>query len=379
MQLCDSFHLLQQILPDLVIHPVNEMDLVRAQEHIDELAKPKGSLGRLEEIARRLYAIYEGATPLRVSPAILYTIAADHGIARQNVSAYPQEVTRQMVENFLSGGGAINTLCSENRLTLCLVDGGCFGGPFPPNPLLLEHRLGEGTKDFSVESAMTREQAIDGLGYGITLAREAAFDGAQCLATGEMGIGNTTSATALFSAILHLDPCAITGKGSGIGQEVLEKKISLIQKALLVHKETIEKGDVIDVLASLGGFEIAIMCGIMLGAAAEHLPCLVDGFISAAAYLVGKCICPALKEYVFLSHQSAEQGFSAIMSTMGEKPLLQLDMRLGEGTGAVLAYPLLRSSAALYNSMATFANAGVSRAFSLNPARQTSDLQTPSE
>ena len=361
MQSFDSSQLLQTIVSDLRISHVDSELLKQAQERLDSLTKPRGSLGRLEEIARRLYAIHEGQTPLLVSPAILYTVAADHGVARKHVSAYPQAVTRQMVQNFLNDGGAINAICAANDITLCLVDAGCVGGAFATsNPMLLEHRLGEGTNDFTVEPAMSRATALDAVAYGVSLAREASFDGAQCLAIGEMGIGNTTSATALFAAFMDFDPAEITGTGTGLTPEGHRHKIAVLRQALDLHKDRLAKGDPIDVLACLGGFEIAVMCGLLLGGASEHLPVLVDGFIATAAYVVGHTICPTLSEYAFLTHASAEVGYAKIMERLREQPLLSLSMRLGEGTGAAVAYPLLRAACAIFNSMATFTQAGIS-------------------
>ena len=345
--------ILKTISPDLEIQPLDRSLLTQAQKHLDRLTKPKGSLGRLEEIAMRLYAIFGGRTPLCVAPAIMYTVAADHGVAKQNVSAYPQIVTRQMVENFLSGGGAINSLCQANGITLSLIDAGCKGGPFAEHPALITKRFGEGTHDFTEQAAMNRETAVQALQAGISLAREAALMGCQCLATGEMGIGNTTSATAIFAALFNCDVAAITGPGTGITPQQLQHKKEVISQALNLHHATLAQGDTIDLLACLGGFEIAVMSGIMLGAAAEELPFLVDGFISTAAYVCARAIDPAVEGYAFLTHVSAEPGFQCVLEKLQARPLLDLGMRLGEGTGAAMAYPILRSAAALYNKMAT--------------------------
>lgn len=361
MRLLKSSQLLAYIDQDLVIKPLNPNYFIAATKHLDNLTKPQGSLGRLEELAKRLYTMRQGVTPLSVSPAIMYTVAADHGVAKEKVSAYPQSVTRQMVENFLNGGGAINILTKESNLALCLVDAGCVGGSFLDHPLLLSRRLGEGTKDLSTEKAMSREQVLQGLRIGIQLAREAAFDGCQCIAIGEMGIANTTSATAIFSAYLDYDPALITGPGTGLTKTQISHKIAIIKQALNLHAETIAKGDCLDILACLGGFEIVVMCGIILGAAAESLPVLVDGFIATSAYVAAKMIDPLVSEYSILTHLSAEPNFQMIVNYLGEKPLLDLNLRLGEGTGAALAYPLLKAACAIFNDMATFKSAGVSR------------------
>ncbi|MBQ9536694.1 MAG: nicotinate-nucleotide--dimethylbenzimidazole phosphoribosyltransferase, partial [Desulfovibrionaceae bacterium] len=330
-----------------------------ATKHLDNLTKPIGSLGRLEDLAKHIYAIAAGKTPLAVTPALIYTVAADHGVARQGVSRYPQEVTRQMVNNFLRGGGGINVLSRECGLTLCLVDAGCVGGEFAAHPLLVSRRLGEGTKDLSTGQAMNRAQVLQGLRYGVQLARDAAFDGCQCIAIGEMGIGNTTSATALFAAYLDFAPALITGPGTGLNKEQLLHKIFVIEQALKLHAEILQEGDCLDVLAALGGFEIVEMCGIVLGAAAEGLPVLIDGFIATSAYVAACVIAPTVRDYAILTHVSAEPGYAKIVSFLGEEPLLHLGLRLGEGTGAALAYPLVRCAAALFNDLATFAQAGV--------------------
>ncbi|MBQ7738908.1 MAG: nicotinate-nucleotide--dimethylbenzimidazole phosphoribosyltransferase [Desulfovibrionaceae bacterium] len=353
---------MQSIASDLEIRPLNRKYFAAAAQHLDNLTKPVGSLGRLEELAKHIYALQSGKTPLSVKPALMYTVAADHGVARQGVSAYPQAVTRQMVENFLQGGGAINVLSRENDLALCLVDGGCVGGPFSPNGYLLDRRLGDGTEDFTQKPAMSRSQAIQGLRFGVELARDAALNGCQCLGVGEMGIGNTTSATAIFSAYLGFAPADITGPGSGIDKDKLKHKISLIEQAITLHSATIRSGDAIDILAALGGFEIAIMAGIMLGGAAEHLLILVDGFISTAAYVVARAIARDLSDYILLTHVSAEPGFKIIADDLKCKPLLDFGLRLGEGTGAALAFPLIKAATTLFNDMATFDSAGVSRA-----------------
>ncbi|MCR5815061.1 MAG: nicotinate-nucleotide--dimethylbenzimidazole phosphoribosyltransferase [Desulfovibrio sp.] len=356
--------MLLTIAEDLTITPCEKGLFDEAQSYLDSLTKPKGSLGRLEELARRLFAIGGGQRPLRVSPAIIYTIAADHGVAQKQVSAYPQAVTRQMVENFLRGGGAINVLCANLDLTLCLVDAGCAGGPFPKHPLLLDRRLGEGTADISEGPAMSRAKALEALRMGVDLAREAALDGCQCIGIGEMGIANTTPATALFSAYLGMEPEAITGPGTGLSEEQIKRKTAVISEALRVNQNSVRNGDAIAMLAALGGFEIAMMSGLIIGCAAEHLPVLVDGFIATSAYVAARAIEPGICEYAILSHASAEPGYRKIMEKLGERPLLDLNLCLGEGTGSALAYPLLRAAAAIFNDMATFESAGVMGAVS---------------
>ena len=355
-------------LPGLFIRPLESSLLEKAQAHLDNLTKPRGSLGRLEELARRLYAMRRGELPLSVSPALMLIVAGDHGVAAQGVSPFPQAVTRQMVMNFLHGGAAVNVLCRCGGLDLRVVDAGCAGGPFTPHPMLLDRRLGDGTADMSRGPAMSRETCLNGLRRGVDLAAEAAGRGYRCLGTGEMGIANSTAGTALYCALLGLDPDALTGPGAGSDPAMVRHKAGIVREALRVNASLLASGDPVDILAAVGGFEIAVMSGIMLGAAAQRLPVLVDGFICSAAYAAALAICPALADYAVLSHASAEPGHSPALSRLahdgaapdgGGEPLLHLGMRLGEGTGGALAYHLLRGAAAIYNDMATFDAAGV--------------------
>ncbi|MDY3809822.1 nicotinate-nucleotide--dimethylbenzimidazole phosphoribosyltransferase [Desulfovibrio sp. PG-178-WT-4] len=359
---------LERLFPGLRIERPRREDLDAAQAHLDNLTKPRGSLGRLEELARRLYAMRRGELPLSVSPALMLTVAGDHGVAAQGVSPFPQAVTRQMVMNFLHGGAAVNVLCRCGGLDLRVVDAGCAGGPFTPHPMLLDRRLGDGTADMSRGPAMSRETCLNGLRRGVDLAAEAAGRGYRCLGTGEMGIANSTAGTALYCALLGLDPDALTGPGAGSDPAMVRHKAGIVREALRVNASLLASGDPVDILAAVGGFEIAVMSGIMLGAAAQRLPVLVDGFICSAAYAAALAICPALADYAVLSHASAEPGHSPALSRLahdgaapdgGGEPLLHLGMRLGEGTGGALAYHLLRGAAAIYNDMATFDAAGV--------------------
>ncbi len=357
---------MESVLPGLRIEPLRPEDLEAAQAHLDDLTKPRGSLGRLEELARRLFAIGRGSLPLSVSPALMLTVAGDHGVAAQGVSPFPQAVTRQMVQNFLTGGAAVNVLCRTAGMELRIVDAGCAGGPFPAHEMLLDRRLGDGTADISQGPAMSRESCLKGLQMGAELAVEAADQGCRCLAVGEMGIANSTAATAVYCALLGLEPEDVAGPGAGSDPAMVGHQAGIVRQALAVNAASLEASDPAGVLAAVGGFELAIMSGIMLGAAARRLPVLVDGFISSAAYAAALALCPALADYAVLSHASAEPGHSLALAHLqsarpGEgQPLLDLGMRLGEGTGAALAYHLLRSAAAVFNEMATFAAAGVS-------------------
>lgn len=344
------------------ILPVNAALSAAAQTHLDNLTKPQGSLGRLEEIATRLYCIANGTLPLTVDPAAMFTVAGDHGVVEENIAIFPQAVTRQMVQNFLHNGAGINVLSRVAGIDLHVVDAGCAGGPFASHPMLLDCRLGEGTANLARQAAMSRETCLQGLLHGAALADSAADSGKRCVGVGEMGIGNTTPATALYCALLHLQPAVMTGPGAGANGQMIAHKIQVIQRALDLHATCIRAGEPLDILAALGGFEIVVMAGIMLGAARRRMPVVVDGFISTAAYVAARALCPAFEGYAFLSHASAEPGYACAMESLhASKPLLHLNLRLGEGTGAALAIPLLRASAAIFNEMATFDQASVSK------------------
>ena len=331
-----------------------------ARARLDDLTKPRGSLGRLEDVAAALYVMAGGVTPLRVDPVQFFTVAADHGVAAEGVSAYAQDVTRQMVHNFLAGGAAINVLCRTFDIGLQVVDAGCRGGAFAAHPMLVDRRLGDGTDNMAAGPAMTEEACARGLLAGMDLAAEAVAAGARCLGIGEMGIGNTTAASALFAAWLGIAPERLTGPGTGLNAEGVRRKAGVIARALTVNAGALRSGDPVSVLAALGGFEIAVMAGVTLGAAACRVPCLIDGFIAQSAYLAALKLCPAVRTYAFVAHASAEPGSVALLPALGARPLLDLGMRLGEGTGAALAVPLLRAAAALFNEMATFSGTDVS-------------------
>ena len=341
-----------------LIRPLERIYFEEAQAHLDSQTKPRGSLGTLEQIACRLVAMAQGGAP-KVDPARIYTCAGDHGVAVQGVSLFPQEVTRQMVENFVASGAAINVLTRTAGVDLKVVDAGCLGGKFPEHPSLVQCKVAPGTQDLSTGPAMTREACVQALENGIGLAQAARKDGIVTLGSGEMGIANTTPATALFCAYLGLTPAAITGPGTGLGAAGVRHKIGVIETALRLHAQTIAKADPIDILASLGGFEIATLAGMILGGASLKMPLVIDGFISSSAYVAARAICPLVAEYAFFSHASAEPGFAAVMDSLGATPLLHLGLRLGEGTGAAMAIFILRSAANLYNEMATFESAGV--------------------
>ena len=340
------------------IRPVDRSLAPAVQARLDNLTKPRGSLGRLEEVALTM-ALITGGQPT-ADPARIYTVAGDHGVVAEGVSLFPQEVTRQMVANFLAGGAAINALAKTAGAELFVVDAGCAGDEFDDHPALIRGRVAPGTANLARQAAMTREQCLAALALGVSLADRAAKDGVRCLLTGEMGIGNTTPATALYCAWLELEPSAVTGPGTGLDAHGVSHKAGVVAKALDLHRETITSGDALAVLAALGGLEIACLAGLVLGGAANRQLVLVDGFISTSAFLAASRLCPQAADYCLLSHASAEPGHKAAVEAMGLRPLLDLDMRLGEGTGAALALNVARAAAAFYGEMASFGEAGVS-------------------
>ena len=330
-------------------------------ERLNNLTKPQGSLGRLEELALMLWRV-QGHRPLQVDPAVMFTVAADHGVVAEGISLYPQEVTRQMVVNFLNNGAAINVLSGVAGIEHYIIDAGCKGEDFPKHPCLISHKVGQGTKNFCEGPAMTADECWQCINLGVSTAREFASKGVKCIGIGEMGIGNTTAASALFAAYFELMPEAVTGQGAGLPLGGLAHKSQALHKALRVNAEAIQSNDPFLILSALGGFEIATMAGLILGAASQNMMVVVDGFISTAAYVAAWKMCPAVRDYCVFSHLSKEGGHELVLSYLDEKPLLDLGMRLGEGTGAALGIFMLRAAAAIFNDMATFASAGVSSA-----------------
>lgn len=343
------------------VEPVDTSLARRAQAHLDDLTKPRGSLGRLEEAALRLYLIADGAAPA-ADPARIFTVAGDHGVAAEGVSLFPPEVTRQMVLNFAHGGAGINVLARTAGVGLSVVDAGCAGGDFPDHANLVQGKVRPGTANLAVGPAMSREECLQALELGLDLADMAAAEGCRAVGTGDMGIANTTPSTALYCAYLGLAPEEITGPGTGLDADGVRRKAEVIRRGLAANRAAVESGDPLAVLAALGGLEIATLAGLIIGAAGKRMAVAVDGFISTAAYVAASRLCPAVADYCFFSHASAEQGHAKIMRSLEARPLLDLGLRLGEGTGAAMALFVLRSAAAIYNEMATFSGAGVSKA-----------------
>ena len=340
----------------LEILPLDEAAMTAAKARQDQLTKPQGSLGRLEDLSVQLAGIFGEATPaIRRKTVIL--AAGDHGVVAEGVSAYPQDVTPAMVMNFLGGGAAISVLAKHAGAEIIVIDAG-VAGDLPSHPHLRALKIGRGTDNIAVGPAMTREQAIQCLEYGIETAREQIEAGTDLLACGDMGIGNTTPSSAITSVITGAGTDVTTGRGTGLDDAGLAHKASVVQRAIGVNRPNPKDG--LDVLMKVGGFEIGVLAGVFLGAAAGHRPVIVDGFISGAAALLAHSIAPIAGHRFIASHQSVEPGHRLALSSMGLNPLLDMKMRLGEGTGATLAMHLVEAAAKCLSGMATFAEAGVS-------------------
>lgn len=340
------------------ISPIDQQWIEQARARQLQLTKPPGSLGRLEEIANRLAGIQATLSPA-VGRARIVVFAADHGVCAEGVNPYPQAVTAQMVANFLRGGAAINALARVAGAELEIVDAG-VAFDIPEIDGLIRRPIARGTKNFCCEPAMSREEAVAALLLGIEIAERAAAEGCTLLGMGEMGIANTTAASALTAALTGLDPSAVTGRGTGADEACMKRKRSAIERALTLHAGCVHEP--LDLLSRLGGFEIGAMAGFTLGAAANRCAVLVDGFIATGAAALAARIAPSVKGYLFAAHRSTEPGQARLLELIDQTPLLDLQMRLGEGTGVALAVPVIRAAVAAFNSMATFASAGVSDA-----------------
>jgi nicotinate-nucleotide--dimethylbenzimidazole phosphoribosyltransferase len=319
----------------------------------DSLTKPRGSLGILEQSIVKLGCIQNRAMP-SLDRRVIFVFCGDHGVTREGVSPYPSVVTREMIHNFLRGGAAINVLGRRIGAVTRIVDAGVVG---PRIDGVIDCRIADGTKNFACVPAMSREEATTAICRGIKVSTEAARD-FDIAALGEMGIGNTTAASALFCALAATTPEEAVGRGAGLNDAGLQKKREVVAAALGLH--TVDPRDPLSVVAAFGGFEIAMMAGFLLGAAHERLSVIVDGFIGGAALLVARAFYPAIGGHVFWGHKSAESGHARLIREAGGAPLLDLGMRLGEGTGAALAIGILIAALDLYREMATFAEASVS-------------------
>ena len=338
------------------IRPPDAEAMSRAAARQATLTKPPGSLGQLEELSIRLAGMLRTEQP-RIREKAIIIAAADHGVVAQGVTAYPQDVTAQMVLNFLSGGAAINVMCQQLGIRQIIVDAG-VASELPPHPDLRTLGIGHGTADMSQGPAMTREQALACVEAGIGLAQECVESGVDLIGTGDMGIGNTTASAAITSVVTGLPPEDVTGDGAGRPTAGLEHKVAVIQRALEENMPSPTDG--LAVLSTIGGFEIGGLAGVIIGAAAHGRPVVLDGFISGAAALVANAITPSARDYMIAAHLSAERGHRAALDHLGLTPLLDLGMRLGEGTGAALAMPIIEAAATTLSEMATFDEAGVS-------------------
>jgi nicotinate-nucleotide--dimethylbenzimidazole phosphoribosyltransferase len=338
------------------VRPVDDAVLKRAQARLDRLTKPAGSLGRLEELAARYVAMTGEESPKPPRPAIV-AFAADHGVTIEGVSAYPSAVTAQMVLNFLRGGAAVNVLAAHAGADVRVVDIG-VAHEFGTLPGLISRKVAPGTKNMMVEPAMTGEQAGAALAVGVDLAEQAVLDGIGLLGTGDMGIGNTTASAAITAVVTGRPVHEVTGRGTGVDDRSLERKVSVIERALALHRPA--RQDSLDVLSKVGGLEIAGLAGLIVGAAAHRVPVVLDGFIAAAAALIAVGLQPLCREYLIASHLSVERGHQAALEHLALRPLLNLDLRLGEGTGACLGFHLVGAAIKILTRMATFDEAGVS-------------------
>jgi len=342
-----------------VIRNISGLDTVimrEAQSRLDNLTKPLGSLGRLEELAKQICGITAKENP-QLKNKVIFTLASDHGVTDEGVSAYPKEVTAQMVYNFLRGGAGINVLAAHVGARVVVVDMGvCVD--LEPDPRLVVKKINYGTKNMAKAAAMTREEAIKAIETGIEIFENEYRKGIDIVGIGEMGIGNTTSASAITFCFTKKAVEEITGRGAGLDDKGLKNKIDIIKKALSLNQP--DSSDPIDVLAKVGGFEIGGLAGIILAAASKKVPVVIDGFISGSAALVAYNLEPKVKDYMISAHCSVESGHKIILNYLGLKPLLDLDLRLGEGTGGALGIGLADAAIKILTRMATFKSANVS-------------------
>lgn len=337
------------------IRPVEPAAIEKAYQRLDSLTKPKRSLGYLEEIAARLVAILQEERPKIIGRRV-FVFVGDHKVVEEGVSAYPSAVTGLMVKNFLAGGAAINVLARQAGAKIEVIDIG-MQEDLGKVKGLRRHNVKRGAANIAKGPAMTSREALQAIAVGIRRANKAADHKVTLLATGEMGIGNTTPAAAMFSVLLNLPPEQTVGPGTGLDCSGVSRKVKVVAQALAVNQARC--GDALGTLAALGGLEIAGICGLCLGAAARSRPVIVDGFISSAGALAAMRICPAVKDYLFFAHMSAEAGHRKFFEQEKLRPLVDLGLRLGEGTGAAMAMQIIADALAIYNEMATFADAGI--------------------
>ena len=340
---------------NIAIPPLDQDTMNQARTRQQQLTKPPGSMGRLEEIAIQMAGITHQVLPTIQRKAVII-MAADHGVTAEGVSAYPSAVTPQMVLNFLHGGAAINALALHAGAEVVVVDIGV--AEEIQHPKLLSRKVAAGTTNMAQGPAMTREQAQAAINVGMDVATSLIQQGVDMLATGEMGIGNTTASSAVTAVLAHVPVQLVTGRGTGIDDAQLAHKIAIIERA--ISRNSPDATDPLDVLAKVGGLEIAGLVGVILAAATQGVPVVIDGFISGAAALVATQLVPAVRDYLFAGHVSVESGHHVILEQLKLSPMLDLNLRLGEGTGAVLAMTIIDAALYVHREMATFAEAGVS-------------------
>lgn len=338
------------------IEPLDERAQEAARQRQERLTKPQGSLGRLEELSIQLAGIQGNPLP-SITHKVIITMAGDHGVAAEGVSAYPQEVTPQMVYNFLYGGAAINVLARHVGARVVVVDMG-VATELERHPDLIVHKVALGTGNIVRGPAMTREQAVQAILAGVEVVEAQIAQGLDIVGTGDMGIANTTPSAAIAAALIGGEPARFVGRGTGVDDEGLARKIRAVERALEVNRPAPK--DALGVLAKVGGYEIGGIAGVILGAAANRRAVVVDGFISTAAAMIAVGLAPAARPYLIAAHRSQETGHAQMLGWLGVKPLLDLDMRLGEGTGAAIAISLAEAACKILHEMATFDEAGVS-------------------
>ncbi len=344
------------------IEDIDKGSYTNTQKRLDNLTKPPGSLGRLEDLVKQVIAISRKKNPL-INRKIIFTVAGDHGISEENVSVYPKEVTAQMVYNFLSGGAGINVLANHSGCEVVVVDMG-VAEKIKEQKIekkrckFIDRKINFGTKNFLKEDAMTIEEAIKSIETGIEIVENELKEGIDIIGCGDMGIGNTTSSSIITAIICQKNPEEVTGKGTGLSEEHYKNKIEVVKK--VIEKRKPNPNDPIDLLAKIGGYEIGGIVGIILASAVNKIPIVLDGFITGASALIAYKLNPLVKNYLIASHCSAEPGHKIILNYLDLQPLLNLNLRLGEGTGSALGISLTEASCKILNEMATFEKAGVS-------------------
>jgi nicotinate-nucleotide--dimethylbenzimidazole phosphoribosyltransferase len=338
------------------IDPLDGAAMREASERQKQLTKPAGALGALEDVSVRLAGIQAACPPVAMRRPVVAVFAGDHGVHAEGVTPWPQEVTAQMVQNFLAGGAVVNAFAAQAKAGVTVVDIG-VAADLEAAPGLLLRKVAPGTADITQGPAMTRDQARQAVETGIEVARMLIAAGNRCLVTGDMGIANTTASAALIACLTGRDPAEVTGRGTGIDDAMLAHKVQVVRTALALHRP--DPGDPLGVLAALGGFEHGALAGFILGAAAERVPVVLDGVIAGASALVAAALAPRAIDVCFAGHRSVEPGHTAALRQLELRPLVDLELRLGEGTGALLAVPLLQSAARALRDVATFDSAGV--------------------